>query len=1618
MSIIKSRLFTAQVYHSRLHPVKHTFQYDVYYFVLDLDELQSGKLNSSLFGYNLYRPVSVFDKDYMGGMNETNSKTTTTTTNIKSRVLKAYRNHLEREQQQQQDNNNNIINVDEKIESIKRIEMVTMPRYMNVSFNPVNFYYCYDDLETVVQIVVEINNTFGETHLYFPQPSIFHQQNQLSSSTSSSTSSTSEKQLKYVFKNAVDGNPYLKYYSQQKDFHVSPFNSLDGAYDFCFSDIQQCFDIRINLLSNLKSTNLIVNNNQPQPQPLSNNPDNKEKEQVDYVMMTRLWSSKKPFIGMPLTMFNISKVIVGYPITAFLTIPRIMYQAGKLHWQRGLKVYAKPNPPAINTTIIIPPSSFQLSCRKFTLDFLQSFNKGHFNITLPDKQLIAINNNNDTDNTDTISNENDPTPINLLSDINKSIEIIVHNDEFFSKIYLYHYNNVQGDRYSSGISAKALGLAYVAGDFTCSDLSAFISLVCDLTTSLNQSPVSGNNCDNKWGWLSSLLSTAYNNNNILKYFLAPSTPYHCGLLKEETIQELNVDTLLDDYHFNHYDLILKKLFSNLQDMTSGVQKRVLVIEDHSLELTDFIKKGIEKEKKNIQVVTLTINNNNQSSKEEDGGDEEEDVFNNLNNLIQQEEENGRNEHDNDQNNLFDAIIAIESNRVLDSGLFTDGGDIYKLLANDGIVILQSVSGPYHPYKASDLKPGRFESLGYSQRFARKRLDFESKYWSLIANFQNDPFKLEQRYVYLMNLLAKGYINGHIYDSHHQAISSPSSSPSCNIISELVQLVSENDSTLELVEMDNIGDNYPVVIETWLKRLTEQHDQLVKDYQAFAMSQGCDLKLNESDIGEVYNSLYFHLSYLISCFKSVWSVTQAPRKRHIVALRCDHVSLISAESSRLFKVASVSTTKPYHFVQSGKSPLNEIISFKILLKQNNLEKLESIFWKVSDPDDLEYYRKYLNEQEIDELVATSDELVDEVVKYLVGFGNVKKSEFSVHADYIQLQVPIHKAEKIFHTEFYRYVSLMSGKSRSRIQGTAQLPIHLYDAIDFVVGISDFIEDTNMSTAINRLHTRLDKVVKNTRKNSLKTKSLVQSVVPPTVAVVKGAAEPTIATPQLIKQFYNVPLDRVANNSQNTQAIAAFEEFYSEGALLAFAEYFNLSTDYIRVKPLSDSCFGDGCGQSEANLDVQYITAIGTNVPTYFLGVGAGQWVLDWAIAIGQANPLPLVSSISYDYNELEQCLVTDACSTLGYDNVQYINRTNVEFMKLGLRGMSILVASGDDGSQGIYGIQGNCPIDPLYYCPLGGCTKLGTWCPSITIAPENTSSSIGQCFFPQGTYSSACQEIIATQEGVDAINTYLTNTISTACQAVLEQDSYGYYHLSTRCPCSAFLPVSNFGYVVSGYQYSPSNGALFSPYYPASSPYITSVGGTIILDPRVNREVVQSVARNSIITSGGGFSNYQAQPSYQAKAVKKYLTKNCPFKSLPPKYSYNASNRAYPDITLTGNNYVVAYSESGNDTCPCGFGYVDGTSASAPTLSGMISLVNDRLLNAGKKQLGFLNPLLYKAADTTTCKFKVFNDVTSGTTKCNRAYCCKYGYSATKGYDLASGLGSINYIEFENYVLSL
>ena len=182
---------------------------------------------------------------------------------------------------------------------------------------------------------------------------------------------------------------------------------------------------------------------------------------------------------------------------------------------------------------------------------------------------------------------------------------------------------------------------------------------------------------------------------------------------------------------------------------------------------------------------------------------------------------------------------------------------------------------------------------------------------------------------------------------------------------------------------------------------------------------------------------------------------------------------------------------------------------------------------------------------------------------------------------------------------------------------------------------------------------------------------------------------------------------------------------------------------------------------------------------------------------------------------------------------------------------------------------------------------------------------------------------------------------------------------------------------------------FVPAFPASSPYVTSVGGTKILN---NIEYAWEY-------SGGGFSTLFDRPSWQDNAVSNYLNT---VSTLPDKSRFNINGRGYPDISAVSVDYVICIQES--------FYLVSGTSCSSPTIAGMISKINSHRLANGLAPLGFLNPLLYTIYDDMMNNIdtnKYFNDITSGY-NIGCSIDNNIGFYASKGWDPITGVGSPNF----------
>ena len=190
-------------------------------------------------------------------------------------------------------------------------------------------------------------------------------------------------------------------------------------------------------------------------------------------------------------------------------------------------------------------------------------------------------------------------------------------------------------------------------------------------------------------------------------------------------------------------------------------------------------------------------------------------------------------------------------------------------------------------------------------------------------------------------------------------------------------------------------------------------------------------------------------------------------------------------------------------------------------------------------------------------------------------------------------------------------------------------------------------------------------------------------------------------------------------------------------------------------------------------------------------------------------------------------------------------------------------------------------------------------------------------------------------------------------------------------------------------------------WPASDPLVTAVGGTeLSLNPqgaRTTPDVAWNDTLNTAIASGaplatgGGLSTFFSRPSYQAS-----LTVGSP------------SARSIPDVAMSAacSGQVDVYESfpgrAGSWSTAC------GTSEATPMFAGIVALA-DQVAGHG---LGLINPALYKLESKQS---PGIIDITSGnnTVSFNSTIhsvpttTTVTGYEAQPGYDLVSGVGTVD-----------
>lgn len=168
----RPQLFLGHVMHRRLRPVVNAFVYPVFYIQLPVRDLATA--NCGIFSVDRRNILSFRSQDH--GARDGSPLLPWITALLRERGLP----------------------------DDGEIMLQTFPRVLGLVFNPVSFWFCHDRAGALIAVLAEVNNTFGGTRSY-----LLHNPGGA----------------------ALRDGQELR---TAKDFHVSPFNEIEGGYRFRF----------------------------------------------------------------------------------------------------------------------------------------------------------------------------------------------------------------------------------------------------------------------------------------------------------------------------------------------------------------------------------------------------------------------------------------------------------------------------------------------------------------------------------------------------------------------------------------------------------------------------------------------------------------------------------------------------------------------------------------------------------------------------------------------------------------------------------------------------------------------------------------------------------------------------------------------------------------------------------------------------------------------------------------------------------------------------------------------------------------------------------------------------------------------------------------------------------------------------------------------------------------------------------------------------------------------------------------------------------------------------------------------------------------------------------------
>ncbi|CDO72790.1 hypothetical protein BN946_scf184994.g43 [Trametes cinnabarina] len=379
--------------------------------------------------------------------------------------------------------------------------------------------------------------------------------------------------------------------------------------------------------------------------------------------------------------------------------------------------------------------------------------------------------------------------------------------------------------------------------------------------------------------------------------------------------------------------------------------------------------------------------------------------------------------------------------------------------------------------------------------------------------------------------------------------------------------------------------------------------------------------------------------------------------------------------------------PSGFKYLGKADENAILNLRIALVQSDPVELEAALHDVSDPRS-KNYRKHLSKAQVEAFAIPEPASVKAVNAWLAKH-NVTASTISPAGDWLSMQIPVAKANAMLSTQFCEYVHVKTNTSIIRTLSFS-IPDTVKGHLAAIHPTTSFVEPRVSRAEIELLH--LPRAGDGTQ-TSLKPSDRPKAQ-PTEVTAVDGSCKSEI-TPQCLQTIYNIPTAPATGRSNLSVATFA-QEFATPSDLKAFLGQFRQDAanhaSKVSIEALDGGANNSTFGTTEASLDVQYTTAVATNVPITIVTVGSDNHdgiagFLDLVNNLLEQEQLPQVLTTSFGFTE------KDIPAAIGS------NLCNA-YAQLGARGTTVLFASGDGGVSGIQATQDCTTFLPTFpsTCP--------------------------------------------------------------------------------------------------------------------------------------------------------------------------------------------------------------------------------------------------------------------------------------------------------------------------------